>query len=88
MGNDIETIIGPGDSGGPALRQTVDGWTVVGINTFTEGYGGKFGDTGGGVLVDPYLPWIEETTGLNYIPEPSTAVLLVVGVFLCALRRR
>jgi hypothetical protein len=27
---------------------------LVGINTFTEGYGGRFGDIGGGVLVDPY----------------------------------
>lgn len=27
--------------------------TLVGFNTFNEGYGGRFGDTGGGVLIDP-----------------------------------
>ena len=55
LGNEIETIIGPGDSGGAALRQTGSGWELVGINTFTEGYGGRFGDTGGGVLLESYI---------------------------------
>lgn len=85
LGNDIETIIGPGDSGGAALVRTADGWQLVGINTFTEGYGGRFGDTGGGVLVDPYRDWIAETTG---IPEPGVAGLLVLGLLAAGLRRR
>jgi hypothetical protein len=85
LGNDIETIIGPGDSGGAALRQTVDGWELIGINTFTEGYGGRFGDTGGGVLIAPYAEWIYQTTG---IPEPSTAGLLILSVFWAASFRR
>lgn len=72
LGNDIETMIGPGDSSGAALRQTAEGWELVGINTFTEGYGGRFGDTGGGVLIEPYLGWIHQTTG---IPEPGSAML-------------
>jgi len=84
LGNDIETIIGPGDSGGAALRRTADGWELVGINTFTEGYGGRFGDTGGGVLVVPYEAWIVETTG---IPEPSTGVLAVLGGLVKACKR-
>jgi hypothetical protein len=89
LGNDIETIIGPGDSGGPALIQTAGGWDVVGINTFTEGYGGRFGDIGGGVLVAPYREWIVQTTG---IPEPGTGILvatmLVVMLFSRAFGSR
>ncbi len=84
LGNDIETIIGPGDSGGAALRQTADGWELVGINTFTEGYGGRFGDSGGGVLVDPYKDWILQTTG---IPEPGCAGMLMLALLVFMLRR-
>ncbi len=84
LGNNIETIIGPGDSGGAALRQKADGsWELVGINTFTEGYGGRFGDVGGGVVLDPYWDWIYSTTG---IPEPGTTLMLTLGLLL-ALRR-
>jgi secreted trypsin-like serine protease len=85
LGNDIETIIGPGDSGGAALKQTANGWELVGINTFTEGYGGRFGDTGGGVLVAPYMDWIAQTTG---IPEPSSSVLSGLFAFLILRRKR
>jgi len=84
LGNDIETIIGPGDSGGAALKQTANGWELVGINTFTEGYGGRFGDTGGGVLMEPYLDWIFGTTG---IPEPGCAMLWAFSVALVMWRR-
>jgi hypothetical protein len=85
LGNDLETIIGPGDSGGAALRQTAAGWELVGINTFTEGYGGRFGDTGGGVLIEPYLGWIYETTG---IPEPGSALLCALSAGLWMWRRK
>jgi secreted trypsin-like serine protease len=85
LGNEIETIIGPGDSGGPALRQAANGWELVGINTFTEGYGGRFGDTGGGVLVAPYMDWIAQTTG---IPEPSSSALSGLLTFLMLRRKR
>jgi len=86
LGNDVETIIGPGDSGGAALRQKPDGsWELVGINTFTEGYGGRFGDIGGGVLVDPYQEWIFSVTG---IPEPGTGLLLLVSLCAACLFRR
>jgi hypothetical protein len=82
----METIIGPGDSGGAALRQKPDGsWELVGINTFTEGYGGRFGDTGGGVLVEPYLEWIYQTTG---IPEPGSSLLWGLSAGLWMWRRK
>lgn len=85
LGNDLETLIGPGDSGGAALRLAVDGgWELVGINTFTEGYGGRFGDIGGGVLLDPNRDWIFTTTG---IPEPGAALLLLIGLVPLLLRR-
>lgn len=90
LGNDIETIIGPGDSGGPAFIDYNGGLALVGINTFIEGYGGRFGDIGGGVVLDPYWDWISETTGLALIPEPSTFALWLslATSFLLILRRR
>lgn len=91
LGNTVETIIGPGDSGGPVLVDWRSAQALVGVSTFTEGYGGRFGDIGGGVVLEPYWEWIADTTGLTLIPEPATvalwfgmATLLLVGV----LRRR
>ena len=81
----IETIIGPGDSGGAALRQTGNGWELVGINTFTEGYGGRCGDTGGGVLVGPYFDWISQMTA---VPEPSGFLMVSFSALLLMRRRR
>lgn len=88
VGNDRESIIGPGDSGGPVLVQTEAGWAIAGISTFTEGYGGRFGDIGGGVVIGPYLDWIAQTTGLP-VPEPGVQWLLLAGwAVLAALRGR
>ncbi|MFP4166886.1 MAG: hypothetical protein ACLFUF_06940 [Opitutales bacterium] len=42
LGNDVESIIGPGDSGGSALVKYGDGFALVGVNSFTEGFGGRF----------------------------------------------
>ena len=74
LGNDLETIIGPGDSGGSLLV----GNSLVGVNTFTEGYGGLFGDYGGGIALNNEWGWIGETTGLT-VPEPSSVLLLIMG---------
>jgi hypothetical protein len=54
LGNNIESLIGPGDSGGPILMPWYDGHALVGISTFTEGYGGRFGDIGGGIALNNY----------------------------------
>ncbi|MEI6278170.1 MAG: PEP-CTERM sorting domain-containing protein [Verrucomicrobiae bacterium] len=63
----------------------VDGGQLSEINTFPEGYGGRLGDTGGGVLVAPYRDWIVQTTG---IPEPVTWLLVLAGMaFIIAVRR-
>lgn len=71
LGNDRETTLGGGDSGGPSfvLRPSVDGvppdpklatsYVLVGVNTFTQGTNApKFGSLGGGINVFPYLGWI------------------------------
>lgn len=87
LGNDIESLIGSGDSGGSLLV----GNSLVGVNTFTEGYGGLFGDLGGGIALNNEWDWIHETTGLA-IPEPSSALLLILGsgglVFYRRTKRR
>ena len=88
LGNDLESIIGPGDSGGPLLMPWYDGHALVGISTFTEGYGGRFGDIGGGVALDPYWDWIGEETGLTIIPEPGTLLLLLFGFLALRVTRR
>jgi hypothetical protein len=76
LGNDIETIIGPGGSGGSALTEYGSGFALVGINTFTEGNGGLFGDTGGGVALNDQRDWIFETTDLTAVSEPGYYGLL------------
>lgn len=88
LGNNLESIIGPGDSGGPILMPWYDGHALVGISTFTEGYGGRFGDIGGGVSLEPYWGWIGETTGLTIIPEPTTGMLFAMGMLLALIVRR
>ncbi|MGJ8639617.1 MAG: hypothetical protein ACSHYA_09510 [Opitutaceae bacterium] len=91
LGNDVETLIAPGDSGGAALLDYADGLALVGVNTFTKGYGGLFGDIGGGVALDPYWAWISETTGLSLVPESSQCGMFagVLGLLLTVgLRRR
>ncbi len=89
LGNDIETLIGPGDSGGPALVDYGSGFGLVGINTFTEGFGGLFGDIGGGVALNDQWDWITETTGLALVPEPAaSAFWLAAGAVLILIVRR
>jgi secreted trypsin-like serine protease len=85
LGNDIETIIGPGDSGGPALVEYGSGYALVGINSFTEGFGGLFGDIGGGVALNDQWGWISETTGLSLVPEPSRYSLWLFCMVLFGL---
>lgn len=82
LGNNVETIIGPGDSGGPALVADGSGYALAGVNTYVEGYGGKFGDIGGGIVLAPYVSWIDSITGLDAVPEPSIYWLVISGLSL------
>ena len=77
LGNNLESIIGPGDSGGPALVADGSGYAIAGVNTFVEGYGGQFGDIGGGVVLAPYVGWIDSTM---VVPEPSAVALIILGL--------
>ena len=47
--------------------------------------GGRFGDTGGGVVLAPYLDWIYTTTN---IPEPGPTMLMLIVSFCMCLRSR
>lgn len=80
LGNAWETLIGPGDSGGPMFVDSNGILYIAGINTFTMGgNNGRFGDEGGGILVAPYLDWIQSTAA---IPEPEAIPLLLgLGAF-------
>jgi len=73
LGNDIETGVAPGDSGGPAFV-AIDGVLHVwGINTFTANCIGPatlFGSVSGGVVVNAYLPWL-----LQFLPPNPFALL-------------
>lgn len=66
LGNDVETTLGGGDSGGPAFIDDGgddghEGLEIFGINTFTFGHlqpAPYFGSGGGGIVVEPYVDWI------------------------------
>jgi hypothetical protein len=59
LGNNVETTLGGGDSGGPAFVQLGSTYYLAGNNTFTQGTNApKFGTLGGGINLYPYLGWI------------------------------
>lgn len=73
LGNEIETTLGAGDSGGPGLYDhEVLGITVAAVNTFVYGektdrgwvQPPKFGSKLAGILVYPYLTWIKGVLGV------------------------
>jgi hypothetical protein len=92
-GNDLETLVGGGDSGGPAFVEDPFGnLYLAGVNTFGGAVvgdpEGRFGEYGGGIWLESYLPWIE-----TVVPEPSTYaagafVLLAVGGVWARSRRQ
>jgi hypothetical protein len=66
LGNDNETTLGGGDSGGPSFvlidplhPGLATSYALAGVNTFTQGFNApKFGSLGGGINVFPYESWI------------------------------
>jgi len=80
LGNGIESVIGPGDSGSPAFITNSSGRFLAGINTFTMGSNpGRFGSQGGGVLLQPYLSWIATTASTAPIITAQPASTVVVA---------
>ncbi len=96
LANNIETMLGGGDSGGPSFYHAQDGqYWLMGNNTFSgnlfQSPTGQFGDYSGGILLASYIPWIEQVTDgrITLVPEPSTyaLILLALGVMGFAVRR-
>lgn len=86
LGNERESIIGSGDSGGPALLLTEDGYALFGINTYTFGpANGTYGAKGGGILLETYQEWIQSTTAA--IPEPQVVGWLIAALVSIIFRR-
>ena len=68
LGNNVESHIGGGDSGGPSFVTNADGsYSIFGVNTYSYGYTGtaapKFGSAGGGMVVSAYSSWINGILG-------------------------
>lgn len=69
LGNDIESSVGSGDSGGPAFLEVDGNMVLAGINTLEFALDGTtppvgfFGSLGGGVNLAPYLDWVSSIVG-------------------------
>ena len=73
LGNDIETSVAPGDSGGPSFLAVNGRIHTWGINTFSGNCIGPstlFGSIGGGILVSGSLPWL-----VQFLPPSPFALL-------------
>lgn len=60
LGNNVETTLGGGDSGGPSFVWDNGAPTIAGVNTFTQGSNAPlFGSLGGGIVVGAYVNWLQ-----------------------------
>jgi secreted trypsin-like serine protease len=88
LGNTVETTLGGGDSGGPSFVLYDNQLYLAGINTFSATFDGgpdaPLFDSGlGGILVYPYLGWID-----SVVPEPATLAFLATGTAMVLVHRR
>ena len=85
-----ESMIGPGDSGGPSfIDDGAGGWLLFGVNTFTGTSAPAFGSSGGGMLVSSYNEWITSIVNpasIN-VPAPAPITLLLGGLGFIAYRK-
>lgn len=68
LGNDVESHIGGGDSGGPSFVTDANGnLSLFGVNTYSFGYfrtaAPYFGSGGGGMVISAYVDWINGILG-------------------------
>jgi len=73
---ELEGISGPGDSGGPALIETDQGWVIAGISSGQNDLGQGLGEGHYGVWeyytrVSFQLDWIESVVGAELLHSPS-----------------
>ena len=91
LGNNVETMVGAGDSGGPAFVDIGGSLRVAGVNTFSLQFtggpaSGLFGSGGGGMALGGYGNFINSV--VSPVPEPSTWILMTAGFFFVARLRR
>lgn len=90
LGDDAEVGFAGGDSGGPVFIHDNGAWKIAGIaafnGTFGTGTGNslQFGALGGGMLVAPYVDWIQSQTALA-VPEPKVYLTMGTGLALLGL---
>ncbi|MFM2096378.1 MAG: hypothetical protein RIS70_3502 [Planctomycetota bacterium] len=75
LGNNIETTLGGGDSGGPSFINNGTAWLLAGVNTFSQSTSTasapKFGSLGGGMSIPAYANWIGQVSGGGAIVPAS-----------------
>ncbi|MDI9640878.1 trypsin-like serine protease [Kamptonema cortianum] len=85
----LEGQVAPGDSGGPAFFDVGGGnYQLAGIASFMFSQGqtnGMYGNGSGWHRVDANMAWIHQTSG---VPEPSTMILVGIGIAGLVARRR
>jgi hypothetical protein len=92
LGNDRETTLGGGDSGGPSFVLINNVYYLAGVNTFTQGVTApRFGSLGGGINLFPYTAWIRSAiagtsgtsaaagSGINGAGNTGSALIKVLG---------
>lgn len=99
LANDVEANIGGGDSGGSTFVRIDGEYMLIGNNTFGGTFQGQtpgaFGTYFGGMLLSPYLDYLETATNgaivQFLIPEPGSLALVgiaMLGMMGAGRRRR
>lgn len=93
LGNDVETMVGGGDSGGPAFVESGGSLLVAGVNTFNFSLSGGpaagfFGSGGGGILLSSSSTKNFINGVVNPVPEPASWLIMASGILIVIHRRR
>ncbi|MDB6078888.1 MAG: peptidase and chymotrypsin/Hap [Akkermansiaceae bacterium] len=91
----LEGSVATGDSGG-GVFVNLDGKNyLVGINSYSGyldtmpgGANSKYGGLSGATNLALYYDWIQTTTGIAAVPEPSAALLVLLAAVPLARRKR
>ncbi|MBN1403674.1 MAG: trypsin-like serine protease [Opitutales bacterium] len=91
LGNDVETTLAVGDSGGPALIYVDGEYKVAGVNTlvsYEDSSSSLYGTYAFGITTGSVSDWINNT--MATVPEPASYALALglCGIILVCLRRK